>query len=478
MAPAVFDAATADIEATDLKAQAAAGGTLVPAPSPESAVFRATGRVLKFDGWLAVQGGAAAIVAAHVEAPAADREKGDETDEAPDANGGNGKAAEKKDAGTRGHGDTGAAGQPLKPKGQNGQVLPAMKAGDRPKLEELLPEEHFTQPPPRYTEASLVKKLEREGIGRPSTYAAILSRIQDVGYAQKLGTGGRAPLSATPLGILVTERLEGHFPSIMELGFTRDMEEELDKIEEAHLDWRKAVADFYGPFARDLEHAKKSMSGAKLQGEKTDIPCPSCGKPMEKRLSKYGYYLRCTNETECKTTCRLDAQGNIVKRPAPESTGLKCDLCGSPVVKSVGRFGAYLHCVNYRPATKKKTDATAQQPSGGTPPACTYTMRLDKQGHPLRKFKPIPTDKTCEKCGSALVVRVSRRLRSRHKPLAFSLKPFLSCSSFPKCRSAMDLPEEMAELGKQAVVQWQEMDARNKADLAAFLAHQPPPAQP
>jgi DNA topoisomerase-1 len=414
-----------------------------------------------------VQGGAAAVVAAHVEASAADREKGDETDETPN---GSEVVAPPSLAVT-------PAQRPALPEAKTKtQILPAMKAGDQPAQERIAPEEHFTQPPPRYTEASLVKKLEREGIGRPSTYAAILSRVQDVGYAQKLGTGGRAPLMATPLGILVTERLEGHFPSIMELGFTRDMESELDKIEEAHLDWRKAVADFYGPFARDLDNAKKNMSGTKLQGEKTDIPCPTCGSMMEKRLSKFGYYLRCssTKEPECKTTLRLDAQGNVQKKAEPQQTGLKCDLCGAAVVKSVGRFGAYLHCVNYRPKPGRAKPGQSEGPA-----VCTFTMKVDREGKPVRKFRPIPTDRKCEKCGSMLVVRVTARRGRKQKteakdqkPDVRTPKPFLCCSNFPKCRAAADLPPELGELGQQAVRDWAVMDAKNKADAAVYSVPQ------
>ena len=416
MVPAVFDATTADVAASG--------------PGTRNAVFRANGRVLKFEGWLAVQGGAASA-AAHVEATAADREKGDEVDGEPENDGVEGKAEKP-----------GAA--PATAKKKSGpQILPAMKVGDKPKLEEIRPEEHFTQPPPRYTEASLVKILEREGIGRPSTYATIIATIQDRGYAQKLGAGGRGSFMATPLGITVTERLEGHFPSIMELSFTRDMEVEFDKIEELHLDWKQVVKDFYTPFEKELIQAKKTMITTKDTGEKSDVPCPECGGVMEKRLSKFGYYLRCTKDG-CKGSYNLDPLGNIKIKEGPQPTGLKCDICGSDVVKSTGRFGPYLHCVRY---SEKK---------------CTYTMKLNKEGHPLRKFKPFPTDKKCEKCKGDMVVRVTSRGKTR--------RPFLSCANFPKCRAAADLPPDLAALGEQAMAQWHDIDAKNKADLVIYQA--------
>lgn len=416
MVPAVFDATTADIAALGANTR--------------NAVFRANGRVLKFDGWLAVQG----VSAAHVDATAADREKGDELDDPDDSDDDSKKAlapAPEKPA-------------PKKEKKPGSQILPAMQVGDKPKLERLDPEEHFTQPPPRYTEATLNKKLEREGIGRPSTYATILSTIQDRGYAQKLGQGGRGAFMATPLGRVVTESLEGHFPSIMDLGFTRDMEEELDKIESSHLDWRKALQDFYGPFSKELAAAKKGMPNTKEKSEPTDVKCPECGSPMEKRLSQFGFYLRCTNSPTCETKLGLDAQGNIQQKIGPKPTGLKCDICGSDVVKSTGRFGPYLHCVKY--ADKQ----------------CTYTMKLNKEGHPLRKFKPIATELKCEKCKSPLVVRVTSRGKTR--------RPFLSCSAFPKCRFATDLPPELAKQGEEAMAQWAEIDAKNKRDLPIYLA--------
>jgi DNA topoisomerase-1 len=343
--------------------------------------------------------------------------------------------------------------KPKAPKVKPAQVLPPMKPGDRPALRSLEPVQHFTQPPPRYTEASLVKKLEREGIGRPSTYAAILATIQDRGYAHKLGGGGRGPFQPTPLGNLVTDRLIQFFNhSILDLGFTRLMETELDKIEEAHLDWKRVLHEFYGPFSQDLTKAAEGMVHVGEEVEQTSVKCPQCGAPMVKRLSRFGYYLRCSAAPECKSVLRLGPDGQVQERPQAQPTGLKCDRCGGAVVRSVGRFGPYLHCVKY--ATKE----------------CTYTMKLNKEGLPARKFRPLPTDRKCARCQSPLVVRVTSRDKKR--------RPFLSCSHFPKCRAALDLPPELAPLGEQALAQWHENEERNLKDretYAAFQRQAPPP---
>jgi DNA topoisomerase-1 len=233
--------------------------------------------------------------------------------------------------------------------------------------------------------------------------------------------------------------------SILDLGFTRRMETELDKIEEAHLDWRKVLDEFYGPFDHDLAVASQGMASARDTAEATDVKCPKCGAPMVKKLNRYGYYLRCTSGPECKTTLRVNAQGEVQEKEKPQPTGLKCDKCGSDVVRSVGRFGPYLHCVKY--PTKE----------------CDYTMKLNKEGFPVRKFKPLPTDRRCEKCKSPLVVRVTSRGKKR--------KPFLSCSNFPKCRLAQDLPPELEALGQQAMAQWQANEELNRRDQAIYSAH-------
>jgi len=484
MKPAVFDATTCDI--------AAAGS------GARGAVFRATGRVVKFDGWIKVYGGQSA--ASHVDVAASDREKGDETTEPSEEDARSSKSSEAKLAARK------------KPEGQ--QVLPAMRLGDKPKLEDMKAVQHYTQALPRYTEASLVKTLEREGIGRPSTYAAIISTIQDRGYVEKIiarldcprdptglvvvsgsatgrvievfpasykirtqdgfecivpkdtqlffegkqvtriqekGMGGRGAFRATAVGGAVTDGLMQNFSrSVLDIGFTRLMEAELDKIEEAHLDWRKVLQEFYKPFAEDLAEASKGIKATKGQGEKTDVKCPECGEFMEKRLNRFGYYLRCSKAADCKGTLRLDDKGNIQEKEKPQPTGLTCDKCQADVVKAVGRFGPYFHCVYY--ADQKK---------------CTFTMKSSKEGLPVRRFPALPTELVCEKCKKGtqnfkLVVRVTSRGKVR--------RPFLSCSNFPKCRAAQDMPPELKDLGELAMERWRELDAKNRADQATYQA--------
>ncbi len=414
MRPAIFDATTCDIKAKG--------------PDTRNAVFRATGRVLKFEGWLKVYGGAKAVTASHLDASSADREKGDEISD---------NTEEETDSGKK-EGSSSAKAKKKAP-----QILPAMEVDDEVEQRKILPAQKFTQPPPRYTEASLVKMLEREGIGRPSTYAAIISTIQDRGYVEKTGTGGRGPFRATDLGTAVNDKLVNFFDhSIMNLNFTRKMETELDKIEEAHLDWRQVLNEFYDPFISDLETATEKMVATKGQGVKTDVECPECGKFMEKRLNRFGFYLRCSEAPECKGLLRLDSKGKIQEQQKPQATGIKCDLCGSDVVKTSGRFGPYLACEKY---IEKQ---------------CTFTMKLNKEGHPIRKFNPLSTDIKCPKCESEMYIRITWRGKNR--------KPFLSCSKYPKCRNAMDLPEELSEEGEKAMEQYRANDAKNKADLKVF----------
>src|SRR4029079_6621294 len=177
-------------------------------------------------------------------------------------------------------------------------ALPEVKEGEVLKLLEVKPEQHFTQPPPRFSEATLVKELEEKGIGRPSTYAAILSTIQDRGYVEK--KEGR--LWPTELGGMVNGLLVQSFPEIVSTDFTAQMEEQLDQVEEGQADWVKLLKAFYGPFKKDLEKAKVEMRDLKREEQPTDQICEKCGKPMVIKWGRNGYFLACSGYPDCRNT--------------------------------------------------------------------------------------------------------------------------------------------------------------------------------
>ncbi|OHB38889.1 MAG: DNA topoisomerase I [Planctomycetes bacterium RIFCSPHIGHO2_02_FULL_50_42] len=276
------------------------------------------------------------------------------------------------------------------------EPLPDVQEGEELKLIELVPSQHFTEPPPRYTEASLVKILERKGIGRPSTYSVIISTIQDRGYVQR----ENKTLHPTELGILVTEKLVKHFPKVLNVEFTSHMEEELDKVEEAKLDWVGVLREFYTPFQEDLKSAVEEMESEKVTPEGTDIKCGKCGSPMVVRWSRAGKFLGCSAFPKCKFT--MDIGGNNKPRTA-EATGEVCEKCGSPMVIKAGRMGRFLACSAY--------------------PEC-------------KNAKSLPTGVKCPKegCGGDVVQRRSKRGRR-----------FYGCSNYPKCNfTAFKLPEGSA----------------------------------
>ena len=189
---------------------------------------------------------------------------------------------------------------------ENGEaVLPPLTEGEALALVKLDPKQHFTQPPPRFSEALLVKTLEEKGIGRPSTYAAIISTIQERDYVKKIENKFRP----TELGVLVCDLLVNHFPVIMDVAFTAKMEEELDKIEEGQMPWVNAVKDFYKPFGESLEKAQAEMKDFKAELTPTDIACEKCGKPMVIKWGRNGQFLACSGYPECKTHQALYPQG-------------------------------------------------------------------------------------------------------------------------------------------------------------------------
>jgi DNA topoisomerase-1 len=274
---------------------------------------------------------------------------------------------------------------------ENGEaVLPPLVQGETLTLIKLDPKQHFTQPPPRYSEALLVKTLEEKGIGRPSTYAAIISTIQDRDYVEKVENKFRP----TELGELVNRLLIQHFSNVLDVQFTARMEEELDKVEEGEMKWAGVVRDFYEPFARDLETAQAEMKNVKAEQTPTDITCEKCGKPMVIKWGRNGQFLACSGYPECKNTKPFIRKENGVVEAAPEETTDEiCPKCGSAMVVKRGRFGKFLACSRY--------------------PECNYT-----QG--------ISTGVACPEDGGKIVERRSR----------FG-KVFYSCSNYPDCKFAI-----------------------------------------
>jgi DNA topoisomerase-1 len=281
------------------------------------------------------------------------------------------------------------------------QLLPDLKEQQPVAPIELSPTQHFTQPPPRFTEASLVKELERLGIGRPSTYASIIQTIQDREYVEQQDRR----FFATMLGSIVTDKLVQAFPEVMDVGFTAGMELKLDSIEEQHLDWIKLLQDFYGPFHAVVDGALGKIEHA--GGTASPYACPKCTKPMVYRISKTGFFLACSDR-ECNTTQPVDAQGKPTIREVSE---YKCPVCGREMIKRKGRFGEFLGCSGYSVKNEKGE------------PSCTTIINLDKEGKPQPPKVKITTTVACEKCASPMILRDSKR------------GPFLGCSSFPKCRA-------------------------------------------
>ena len=228
---------------------------------------------------------------------------------------------------------------------ETGASLPDVKAGDAVKLLETKPEQHFTQPPPRFSEATLVKELEEKGIGRPSTYAAILSTIQDRKYVEKK----EARLYPTELGVMVNGLLVKSFPDIVSTDFTAQMEEQLDQVEEGEANWVKLLDGFYKPFKLDLEKAKVEMRNLKAEEKPTDEVCEKCGKPMVIKWGRNGHFLACSGYPECRNTKEFvrNADGSLTVVPSTRPSDQICPTCGSPMVVKRGRFGEFLACSKY-----------------------------------------------------------------------------------------------------------------------------------
>jgi DNA topoisomerase I len=301
-------------------------------------LFRVTGSVMKFDGFIKIYS--------------------QEKEEEPEQGG-----SEKEDA---------------------GRLLPALKAGDKLALKQLLPRQHFTQPPSAFNEASLIKELEEQGIGRPSTYAETVSTIQKRKYVELEEKKFRPTL----LGRIIAGLLVDSFPKLLNTRFTAEMESSLDQIEEGKASWRETLGNFYGPFQADLQQAKRNMKNVKREGIPTQARCPECGEPLLVRSGRYGLFIGCSAYPECGYTQKIAAEKLPSAEPIP--TDQKCSECGAPMVIRVGRTGPFMSCSRY--------------------PEC-------------KAARPVTTGVTCPKCGTGELAQ--RRTKKG--------KTFYSCTRYPQC---------------------------------------------
>src|SRR2546429_205750 len=333
MNPAVYDQTTVEIAVKDY-------------------LFRASGRVMKFDGFLKVY-----------------EESSDDE------------------------------GKPLEPDDEQDLTLPPLRQGERLRLIDMTPRQHFTEPPPRYTEASLVKALEEKGIGRPSTYVTILTTIQDREYVTK----DQGKFKPTELGSVVTEMLVKHFEDIFDVQYTARMEEELDEVEEGKMTWVEALDEFYKKFEKDLKRASKNMENLKRREIPTAEVCEKCGSPMVIKWGQFGRFMACPAYPECKNTKEIVTDEAPKEGEAPaDAEPERCENCGKPMTLKRGRFGQFLACTGY--------------------PECKTTKKLASSGASRASIPDIPTDQKCPQCGKNLVIKHGR------------YGEFTACSNYPECK--------------------------------------------
>ena len=334
MMPAIFDQTTIDISAGD------------------KYTFRATGSVLKFDGFLAVY-----------------EEGKDEKDEEDE---------------------------------ERAAKLPKVAKGEQLALNSLTPNQHFTDPPPRYTEATLVKALEEKGIGRPSTYASIMSVIQDREYVEKQ----EGKFRPTDLGTLVNDLLIESFTDLFAVEYTAQMEAQLDEVEDGKLRWTQALHGFYDKFTVDLKSAQEHMRDVKRQEIITDEVCDKCGSKMAIKFGRFGQFLACTNYPECKSTRELakppavNGNGEVSADTENPYANETCENCGRAMALKKGRFGAFLACTGY--------------------PDCKTTRKITKTG--AVAAAPVMLDERCPVCDSQLAIRQG------------PYGEFTACSTYPTCK--------------------------------------------
>ena len=293
---------------------------------------------------------------------------------------------------------------------ENSSKLPDLKEGDSLKLKEILPKQHFTSPPPRYTEASLVKALEEHGIGRPSTYAPIISKIQQKNYVEKIDKA----LAPTKLGMTLCKQLVEYFKDIMNYEFTANMERKLDDIAENKLEWSNVIKDFYTPFIETVTKAKQNMQKVLIE---SDVTCPNCGSKMVVRTSRFGtQFLGCSKYPECKTMLPLNSDGQTIEQN--KETEEKCEKCGSSMLQKTGPYGPYLECSNENCKNRKKIIKS----TGVKCPKCgkgEIIFKKSKYGkvffgcsnYPDCDFVSWnePVNEKCPECGNILVKKITKK---------------------------------------------------------------------
>ena len=269
------------------------------------------------------------------------------------------------------------------------KLLPLLKEGEKADIQSVKPEQHFTEPPPRYSEASLIKKLESEGVGRPSTYAPTIATLSGRTYV----TIEKKQIVPTEMAFTVTEILEKNFANIVDISFTANMEEKLDEVSEGKVDWQELLSDFYFPFMEQVAQGKENIVSLKL-AKPLGRTCPKCGEnELLLRSGRFGNFIACSGFPKCKYTEQSDAEGN----PAPKKEELseeKCDKCGNDMVVKNGRNGQFLACSNY--------------------PDCKNTKSINIE----EKISETP----CPDCGGEISLKNSRR------------GPFWGCNNYPECK--------------------------------------------
>ena len=288
------------------------------------------------------------------------------------------------------------------------QALPDAKIGTILKTEQIIPKQHFTKPPPRFSEATLVKELEKNGIGRPSTYASILSVIRDKGYVDLI----KRYFIPSELGFIVNDLLVSSFPNVLNISFTAQMETNLDDVESGRLEEVQLLTQFYASFKKYLDAASEQMISVKGVGVDTDLSCPSCGKQLNIKIGRNGHFLACTGYPDCSFTSNYlrDEKGKIsIVEKIIDNTKVKdCVKCGKPMVQKEGRFGPFLACTGY--------------------PDCKHTESVNGE----HSQKDIGVKCPEADCSGTIVEKKSRRG-----------KVFFGCSKYPKCTFASwDKPVE------------------------------------